>query len=93
MVILEIDKEVILNNDKTNLYDITDYAIAKSVMEDFPKVLKIYEKLLPALEHYNHYLAVASVIIAVEDAQTLLKMQMDQFKSIHANKGKVKDGQ
>lgn len=79
--------------EQTNLYDLTDYAIASQVMKDFPKVMKIYEKLLPALGHYQHYLAVASVIIAVEDAQTLIRMQMEQFEKIKASKGKVTNGE
>lgn len=79
--------------EQTNLYDLTDYAIASQVMKDFPKIMKIYEKLLPALSHYQHYLAVASVVIAVEDAQTLIRMQMEQFEKIKASKGKVTNGE
>lgn len=88
-----MNKNVILSPEQqeTAIYDLTDFAIAKQVTEDFPKVMKIYEKLLPALNHYQHYLAVSSVIIAVEDAQTLMRMQMEQFEKIKASKGKVTD--
>lgn len=78
---------------ETSIYDLTDFAIAKQVTEDFPKVMKIYEKLLPALNHYQQYLGVSSVIIAVEDAQTLMRMQLEQFEKIHKSKGKLTDGE
>lgn len=81
-------------DNENKIYDLTDYAVAKAVVEDFPKIMKIYETLLPALAHYQHYLAVSSVMLAVEDSQTLMKMQLDQFKTIHENRGKVtKDGE
>jgi len=55
--------------------------------------MMIYDKLLPALNHYQHYLGVSSVIIAVEDAQTLMRMQLEQFEQIKKSKGKVTDGE
>lgn len=79
-------------NAKASVFNITDFAVAKQVTEDFPKVMKILEKLLPALQHYNHYLAVSSVIIATEDAMTLMKMQQEQYEQIYKNKGKTLDG-
>lgn len=86
-----MDKNVVVSPEasETAIYDLTDFAIAKHVTEDFPKIMKIYDKLLPALNHYQHYLAVASVMIAVEDAQTLMRMQMEQFEKIKASKGKL----
>lgn len=79
------------NKNTASLHDLTDYAIAKQVLDDFPKVMMIYDKLLPALDKYQHYLAVSSVMMAVEDAQTLMRMQMEQFESIHKSRGKVTD--
>jgi hypothetical protein len=79
-----------LNN---KVFDLTDFAIAKSVTEDFPKVLKIYEKLLPALNHYNQYLGVSSVVLAVQDAQTLMRMQLEQFEQVKKSKGEISDGE
>ncbi len=76
-------------NQEPSVHDLTDYAIASQVVKDFPRIMLIYEKLIPALEHYQHYLAVSSVIIAVEDAQTLLRMQLESFEKIKENKGKV----
>lgn len=78
---------------KPAIYDLTDFAISKQVMEDFPRIMMIYDKLLPALNHYQQYLAVSSVIIAVEDAQTLMRMQMEQFDQILKAKGKITDGE
>lgn len=75
------------------IYDLTDFAIARQVTEDFPKIMKIYEKLLPALNNYQQYLGVSSVIMAVEDAQTLMRMQLEQFEQIKSTKGKVNDGE
>lgn len=76
-------------NNTASLHDLTDFAIAKQVTEDFPKIMLMYDKLLPALENYQHYLAVSSVILAVQDAQTLMRMQLEQFEKIHNEKGKV----
>lgn len=72
-----------------SLHDLTDFAISKQVMEDFPKIMLIYDKLLPALNNYQHYLAVSSVIMSVQDAQTLMRMQMEQFEKIHESRGEV----
>jgi len=89
-----MSKKVLLSEPQTNaIYDLTDFAIAKQVMEDFPKIMMIYDKLLPALNHYQQYLGVSSVIIAVEDAQTLMRMQMEQFEQIRKSKGKISDGE
>ena len=77
------------NNQQAPIFDLTDFAIAKQVTEDFPRVMLIFDKLLPALNHYQHYLAVSSVILAVEDAQTLMKMQIEQFEKIKESKGKI----
>jgi hypothetical protein len=78
-----------MNKNTDNLHDLTDFAVAQAVVEDFPKIMLMYDKLLPALDKYQHYLAVASVIIAVEEARTLMDMQFSQFKKIHESKGKV----
>jgi hypothetical protein len=77
------------NKTTASLHDLTDFAISKQVVEDFPKVMLMYDKLIPALEKYQHYLAVSSVILAVQDAQTLMRMQMEQFEKIHESRGKV----
>lgn len=75
-----------------SLHDLTDFAVAKQVVEDFPKIMNIYNALLPALAHYEHYLVASNVIGAVKDSQTLMNMQMEQFQKILDAKGKV-DGE
>jgi hypothetical protein len=56
---------------------------------DFPRILKMYEKLIPALKPYMHYMGVSTVILAVEDATELMKLQVLEFKKIYKEKGKI----
>lgn len=87
-------ENMVTSTDQTQqstLHDLTEFAIAKDVMVDFPRILAIYEKLLPALNHYQHYMGVATVIQTVSEAQILMKMQLSQFKQVYKNKGQIKD--
>lgn len=58
-------------------------------MEDFPRILKLYEKLLPALKPHQQYMGVATVVQSVEDAQILMRMQMNAYEKIYKAKGIV----
>lgn len=85
-------KNMVSSSKKKNiasLHDLTEFAVAKAVTEDFPRILSMYDKLLPALNQYQQYLGVASVVIAVQEAQTLMRMQLEEFEQISKNKGKI----
>lgn len=83
-----IDSKKVQEN---NVHDLTDFSFAREVVNDHPKILKIYEKLLPALYHYAQYQGVWPVIQMVEDSKLLLEMQLDYYSKIYNTKGLVKD--
>lgn len=74
-----------------NTHSLKDYAYAKEVVRDFPKILSIYNKLLPVLYPYAQFTGVWEVIQSVEDCQTLMKIQYEFYKKIYDKKGKIKD--
>lgn len=76
---------------ENNVHDLTDYAFAREVVKDHPRIIKIYEKLLPALYHFAQYQGVWPVIQMVEDSKLLLEMQLDYYSNIHKAKGLVKN--
>lgn len=76
---------------KNNLYDLTDFAFAAEVVKDHPRIIKIYEKLLPALYHFAQYQAVWPVITLIEDSKLLAEMQYDHFKQVYDKKGNIQD--
>lgn len=82
---------MIESSKSSNTHSLKDYAYAKEVVADFPKVLSVYSKLLPVLYQYAQYQGVWEVIQSVEDCQTLMKIQHEFYKKVYANKGKLKD--
>jgi hypothetical protein len=84
-------KKSMIESSKSNTHSLKDYAYSKEVVRDFPKVLSVYNKLLPVLYQYAQYTGVWEVIMAVEDCQSMMKIQHDFYKKIYENKGKIKD--
>lgn len=76
--------------DGTNrVYDLTDFAFAREVVKDHPRIIKIYEKLLPVLYNYAQYQGVWPVLQMVEDSKLLLEMQLEFYEKIYKSKGLV----
>ena len=80
-----------VKKQKASVHDLTDFAFSKEVVQDHPNIIKIYEKLLPALYKYAQYQGVWPVIQMVEDSKLLLEMQLDYYGEIYKNKGRVKN--
>jgi hypothetical protein len=78
---------------KENIYDLTEYTFALEVVRDHPRIIAIYNKLLPALYQYAQYQGVWPVITMVEDSKLLLEMQLDYFANIHKTKGLIKSNE
>lgn len=77
--------------EKAEVYDFIDYTFAREVVRDHPRIIKIYEKLLPALYHYAQYQGVWPTIQMVEDSKLLLEMQLEYYSNIYKNKGLIKN--
>lgn len=73
-------------------YDLTEYAHAVQVVKDFPRIIGIYNKLIPVLYAFAQYQGVYPVLQMVEDSKLLLEMQYSYYEKIHKSKGKVTDG-
>ena len=77
--------------EKNNIHDLTEYAFAREVVRDHPRIIKIYEKLLPALYRFAQYQGVWPTIQMVEESKLLLEMQLEYYSKIYKSKGIVKD--
>lgn len=80
-----------MKKQKASVHDLTDYAFAVEVTRDHPRIIKIYEKLLPALYQFGQYQGVWPVITMIEDSKLLLEMQLDHYGQIYKSKGRIKD--
>lgn len=78
-------------DDKHSVHDFIDYSFAKEVVRDHPRIIKIYEKLLPVLYGYAQYQGVWPTIQMVEDSKLLLQMQLDYYSKIYKSKGRIDD--
>ncbi len=74
-------------------HSLIDFAYSKEVVRDMPKLLSIYDKLIPVLEQYQQYTGAWSVLQSVYDAKMLLEIQYEYYKSVHDAKGLVHDGE
>ena len=72
-----------------SLHDITDYAFAREVVRDHPRIISIYSKLLPVLYAFGQYQCVWPVITMVEDSKLLAEMQLSYYRKIFLTKGLV----
>lgn len=75
---------------KTPIFDFTEFAYSVQVTKDHPKLISIFEKLIPVLEKYQHYTAAWSVLQAAHDSKTLLEIQYMYYKHINDTKGQVR---
>lgn len=79
-----------MKKEKALVYDFLDYTFSREVVRDHPRILKIYEKLLPVLYQFAQYQGVWPVLQMVEDSKLLLEMQLSHYSQIHASKGLLK---
>lgn len=85
-------KKPVVESDKGgDRFDLVQYQYSKEVVRDFPKILHIYEKLLPVLKEYQKYTGVYEVHQSVEDCRALMQIQLNFYQKIYKSKGKLKD--
>lgn len=88
-----LESKYTVNKNKASIHDITDFAFAREVVRDHPRIIKIYETLLPALYQFAQYQGVWPTIQMVEDSKLLLELQYDYYKQIYDTKGLVKSNE
>lgn len=77
------------DKDSHTLHSLKAFAENKEVVADHPKIIKIYDKLLPVLYQYAQYTCVAPLIQMVEDSKALAEMQLRYSLKVIKNKGKI----
>lgn len=81
------------NKDDTDsqhtVHDFQEFAFSKEVCKDHPRIIKIYDKLLPVLYQYAQYQCVWPLIQMVEDSKVLAEMQLTYYSKINKNKGEI----
>lgn len=78
------------NKVEGTTHDLTEYAHAKEVVRDFPRIIAVYTKLLPVLYQFAQFQGVWPVIQIVEDSKLLLELQLEFYQKIYNSKGQVK---
>jgi hypothetical protein len=73
------------------LHDFIDFQFSKEVVKDHPRIIAIYNKLLPVLYGFAQYQGVYPVIQMVEDSKLLLELQLDYYGRIYKTKGLVNE--
>lgn len=79
---------MIVSENEGEVYDLIDYQFAREVMRTHPRIISIYDKLLPALYQFAAYQAVFPVIQMVEENKLLAEQQYRFYKKIYDIKGK-----
>ena len=74
---------------KAEKYDLTQYAIAKRVNQEFPIIIKSLDILLKLLYTKKQYRSVAIIIQVIEEQKQIMLAQLKQFQTILATKGKI----
>ncbi len=75
-----------------NLHDLTEFAFAREVVKDHPRIISIYKKLLPVLYAFAHYQCVWPVLTMIEDSKLLAEMQLAHYTKVYTSKGLLKNG-
>lgn len=70
-------------------YSLEEYAHSKQVCKDLPKLISIYDKLIPVLAEYQCYTGAAQVLELVVDSKRLLEVQLNYYKRVNAKKGLI----
>jgi hypothetical protein len=77
------------DSQKSNKYDLSEYFYAKSVCEDHPKLIALYDGLIDILEPYKHYTGAYEVLQSTYDCRGLLKLQLAYYQKVFKDKGRV----
>lgn len=77
--------------DQGLIFDLTDYAFSREVVKSHPRIISVYDRLLPVLYHHAAYQCVFPVIQIVEDSRILANMQLKFYQHIFDTKGMVKN--
>lgn len=80
---------MVKSKKKNETYSFIEYSHAKQVVKDFPKILNVYDNLLPVLYNYAQYSGVWEVIQSIEDSRMYMNIQYDYYKNVYNKKGKI----
>jgi hypothetical protein len=82
---------VLQSNIVSKIFSFTDYAYSKQVVEDYPRILAMYKKLLPAIAPFQAYAGVWLVMQAVQESIHAMERQLKQSTKVYSNRGKMQD--
>lgn len=77
---------------EAKVYDYTEYSYSKQVLKDYPRLIGIFDKLIPVLEQYIHYTAAYHTLQAAQDSRALLRAHLNYYEKVNAKKG-LKDNE
>lgn len=84
-------KDVVESNDKGEKFDFTEYKHAKQVVEDYPGMIYLLSKIIPALEEKKHYTPIWMLLQSTYDSKMCMEIQYDYYKNVLETKGKIHD--
>jgi len=77
---------------KGEKFNLIDYRYAKDIVDDYPKLLSVLDKLIPILRERSQYMAVWQLLQTAEESRLLLRNQFEYYREIYKKKGKVTRG-
>lgn len=76
---------------ENNKHDFLEFAFSKSVVKDYPMLIKLMEKMIIALKPYKRYKSVWLVYQSLCDGHRMMKMHLNHYNEIYKNKGKLSE--
>ena len=80
---------VVESNEVAEIFDLNDYATAKVVCDDFPRILAMTQSLVPALQPYQAYNEVYKILEVLMETDRKMQRQLKRYQEILDNKGRV----
>lgn len=85
-----MSKDNVELKNKASVHDFIEYSFSAAVHKDFPKIIRMYSKMLDFLYQHGRYAGVAPVIASIEENKLLMEIQYDYYRRVYERKGKVK---
>lgn len=77
-------------NNSSSVHDITDFAIAKEVVKDFPKLLSLLDKTILELYNYRHYKEISEILWNIDEHITFMRIHLEYYEKVKRTKAKRK---
>lgn len=72
-----------------NIHSLTEYGVAKQVVQDVPPLIRILDKYYQELSPYVYYRDINNILYQISESMIMLQMHYESYKKIYETKGKI----